>query len=102
MAEFAFAVQIANEPAFNWWVIWVIKKRDWIISQVKWQSALYQCYKWTHKFGIELPNTVEEACAINCATDSTFWCDAIEKEMKSVHVAFDVLGGGVAPPLDHL
>jgi hypothetical protein len=36
---FAFAMQIANEPALNWCVSWVFKKRDWIISQVKCRSA---------------------------------------------------------------
>jgi hypothetical protein len=44
---------------------------------------------------------VEEAYAINPATGTTFWCDAIEKEMKNVHVAFNVLVDGVAPPPDH-
>ena len=34
-AEFALVADIANEPAFNWWVSWVLKKRDWIISLVK-------------------------------------------------------------------
>ena len=28
VAEFTFAMQIANESAFNWRVNWVIKKRD--------------------------------------------------------------------------
>ncbi len=35
------------------------------------------------------------------ATGTTFWRDAIEKEMKNVRVAFDVLSDGVAPPADH-
>eukprot|EP00804_Cyclotella_cryptica_P005993 CCRYP_000238-RA/>CCRYP_000238-RA protein AED:0.33 eAED:0.32 QI:0/0/0/1/0.66/0.5/4/0/340 len=39
VAEFMFAVQIADEPAFNWWVSWVLKKRDQIISLVKCRSA---------------------------------------------------------------
>jgi hypothetical protein len=39
VVEFVFAMQIADEPAFNWWVSWVLKKRDRIISQVKRQSA---------------------------------------------------------------
>eukprot|EP00804_Cyclotella_cryptica_P017681 CCRYP_017149-RB/>CCRYP_017149-RB protein AED:0.55 eAED:0.42 QI:0/0/0/0.5/0.66/0.5/4/0/308 len=34
VAEFAFAAQIADEPAFNWWVSWVLKKRDRIVSLV--------------------------------------------------------------------
>jgi hypothetical protein len=28
VAEFAYMAGIAGEPAFNWWVGWVIKKRD--------------------------------------------------------------------------
>ncbi|KAL7480606.1 hypothetical protein ACHAW6_006283 [Cyclotella cf. meneghiniana] len=55
IAEFTLAVGNANEPAFNWWVTWVFKKRALIISLVKRKSMGY--HKWTHKFGIELPKT---------------------------------------------
>ncbi|KAL7477228.1 LOW QUALITY PROTEIN: hypothetical protein ACHAW6_006987, partial [Cyclotella cf. meneghiniana] len=89
VAEFTLATGITNEPAFNWLVTWVLKKRDWIISL------------WTHKFGIELPKPVDEAYTINKSTGTTFWCDAIELEVKHVWVAFDVHLDGVAPPLDH-
>ncbi|KAL7476432.1 hypothetical protein ACHAW6_002297 [Cyclotella cf. meneghiniana] len=92
VAEFAFATGIANEElAFNWWVIWVLKKRDQIISL------------WTHTFGIELPKTVEEAYTIDKATGTTFWQNAIELEMKmkNVWVAFDVLLDGVASSSNH-
>jgi hypothetical protein len=30
-----FVAQIADEPAFNWWRSWVLKKRDRIVSLVK-------------------------------------------------------------------
>eukprot|EP00804_Cyclotella_cryptica_P027817 CCRYP_009226-RA/>CCRYP_009226-RA protein AED:0.27 eAED:0.33 QI:0/0/0/1/0/0/4/0/432 len=96
VAELAFAAQIADEPAFNWWL--GPKKRDRIVSLVK-PGARY--HKRTHKYGIELPKTVEEAYAIDRATGTTFWHDAIEKEMKNMRVAFGVLAGGVAPPADH-
>eukprot|EP00804_Cyclotella_cryptica_P016150 CCRYP_004245-RA/>CCRYP_004245-RA protein AED:0.42 eAED:0.42 QI:0/-1/1/1/-1/0/1/0/129 len=58
VAEFAFAAQIANEPAFNWWVNWVLKKRDRIISLVKHRSAQY--HKRTHQYGIELPKLLRK------------------------------------------
>ncbi|KAL7479872.1 hypothetical protein ACHAW6_005592 [Cyclotella cf. meneghiniana] len=58
VAEFALAMGIAYELAFNWW--------------------------WTHKFGIELPKTVDEAYAINKATGTTFWHDAFELEIKNL------------------
>ncbi|KAL7479384.1 hypothetical protein ACHAW6_005116 [Cyclotella cf. meneghiniana] len=99
VAEFALAVGIANEPAFNWWVSWVFKKRDQIISLVKHQSTRY--HKLTHKFGIDLPKTVDEAYPIDKATGTSFCCDAIKLEMKNVRVAFDILPDGVAPPSDH-
>ncbi|KAL7482201.1 hypothetical protein ACHAW6_007885 [Cyclotella cf. meneghiniana] len=89
VAEFAFAAQVADEPAFNWWASWVLKKRDWIFSPR------------THKFEIELPKTVEEAYAIDCATGTTFWHNAIEKEMENVHISFDILRDGVMPLPDH-
>ncbi|KAL7474714.1 hypothetical protein ACHAW6_000673 [Cyclotella cf. meneghiniana] len=99
VAEFALAAGIDDEPAFNWWVSWVLKKRERIISLVKCQSARY--HKWTHKFGIEVPKTVQEAYSIKKATSTSFWRDAIKLEMKNVQVAFDILPDGVAPRLDH-
>eukprot|EP00956_Cyclotella_meneghiniana_P018312 scaffold30420_cov55-Cyclotella_meneghiniana.AAC.1 len=99
VAEFAFAAQIADEPAFNWWVGWVLKKRDRIISAVKFRSSRY--HKRSHKYGIEVPKTVEDAYAIDKATGTTFWADAMAKEMKNVRVAFDVLPDGSDPPPDH-
>ncbi|KAL7487373.1 hypothetical protein ACHAW6_012976 [Cyclotella cf. meneghiniana] len=98
VAEFAIATGIADEPAFNCWVTRVLKKRDLIISLVKCQSTQY--HKRTHKFGIEHLKTVDEAYAINKATGTTFWCDAIELEMKNVHVAVDILADGIALPPD--
>ncbi|KAL7481226.1 LOW QUALITY PROTEIN: hypothetical protein ACHAW6_006900 [Cyclotella cf. meneghiniana] len=83
--EFALATGIANEPAFNWWVTWILKKRDQIISL----------------FGIELHKMVDEAYKIVKAICTTFWCNAFKLQMKNVHVAFDVLADGVMIPPDH-
>jgi hypothetical protein len=44
--------------------------------------------KCMHKFGIRLPQTIAEALAINQETNTTYWFDAIQKEMKNVCVAF--------------
>ena len=33
--EYAVAQGIENEPAFNWWVMFVLKKRERIIKAVK-------------------------------------------------------------------
>jgi hypothetical protein len=82
VAEYAFANRINDEPAFAWWVGDVIKKRDRILSKVKtkyWQR--------THKFGIRIPKSVEEALAIDKQNGDNLWWEAICKEMKNVRPA---------------
>ena len=86
VAEYATASMIAKEPAFRWWVPFVLKKRDRIISKITKGKGKY--WTRTHKYGIELPKTVAEALDIDRRTGTTFWREAIEKEMKNVSVAF--------------
>ena len=84
VAEYAIANRIEDEPAFAWWVPDVIKKRDRIIAKVKskyWQQ--------THKYGIRIPKTVQEALAIDKENGNTLWRDAICKEMQNVRPAFE-------------
>ena len=79
VAEYAKANKIAEEPAFAWWVNNVLKRRNRIISKVK-----SRYWKTTHKFGIELPHSVEEAFAIDHRNGNNFWREAIEKEMSKI------------------
>ena len=79
VAEYAKANRIAEEPAFAWWVNDVIRRRNRIIAKVK-----SRYWKTTHKFGIELPHSVEEAFAIDKRNGNSFWRDAIEKEMSKI------------------
>ena len=83
---------VALEPGFNWWVFRVLKKRDAIISLVKRRNVKY--LKKTHKYGLPLPKSVDDALAIDRRSGSTLWADAIAKEMKNVRVAFDALEDG--------
>ena len=71
IAEYAVANKIANEPAFNWRVHTVLRKRNLIVAKVKryWQT--------THKFGIRIPKTVEEAIMIDEETGTDFWHKAL-------------------------
>ena len=55
-AEYAVTMGINHEPAFNWWVPHVLRKHVGIVSAVAKLSACY--LKRTHKFGIEIPRTV--------------------------------------------
>ncbi len=61
-AEYAVTKGLNHEPAFNWWVPHVLKKRDQIISIVRRRTTRY--LKRTHKFGIDIPKTVKEALAL--------------------------------------
>ena len=84
LAEYAVANGIAHEPAFNWWVHKVIKWKQRLINKVK-----SKYWRTTHKFGIEIPKSVEEAYEIDQMTGTNHWSRVIEKEMKNVRIAFD-------------
>jgi hypothetical protein len=60
LAKYALNNKITSEPYFAWWVPHVLKNRDWIIQKV--QTRLR---KKTHKFGIEVPSSVQEALDID-------------------------------------
>jgi hypothetical protein len=82
VAEYAVAKnKIANVPAFNWWVHAVLRKQNRIVAKVK------RYWRTTHKFGIQVPKTVEEALAIDEETGTDFWRKALGKEMTKVKVA---------------
>ena len=83
LAEYAVTAKIADQPAFRWWVPYVLKKRNVIIKKVKGKY-----WKTTHKFGIKLPHSVEEAYRLDKENGNDFWQKAIEKEMARVRVAF--------------
>ena len=88
VAEFALATRISMEPAFAWWVLFVLKKRNRILAKVKSKYWLR-----THKFGIRIPKLVEEAKKIDKQNGDTLWWDAICKEMKNIRPTFEVFEG---------
>lgn len=92
VAEYAVGNKIVEEPAFAWWVPWTLRKRNIIISKVK-----SKYWKRTHKFGIRLPKTVEQALAFDLEDGTDFWKTAIEKEMKNVRIAFEFNDGDTIP-----
>lgn len=83
VAEYALANKILEEPAFAWWAQYVLRKRERIIRKVK-----SRYWDRTHKYGILLPKTVKEALRIDRETGTTFWQDAIAKEMRNIDCAF--------------
>jgi hypothetical protein len=84
VAEYAVANKIQEEPDFKWWVSDVLRRRNRIINKVK-----SRYWKMTHKFGIKVPHSVQEALHFDEESGTTFWTDAIKKELKKVNVAFE-------------
>lgn len=94
VAEFAVARNIAEEPAFAWWVPYVIAKRKIILSKVK--ARIRQT---THKYGVEVPRDVKQAYAIDTKNGDNKWRDAIAKEMREIGVAVEILPSGKQAPV---
>ena len=86
VAEFAKARGIDDEPAFHWWVTYTLRERDRIISAVNSRARSTR-----HKYGIEVPATIEEAQALDRKNGNTLWIDAIHLEMSNVKIAFEIL-----------
>ena len=99
VAEYAVMQGIEDEPAFNWWVTFVLKKRERIIKAVKGRQARY--LKKSFKFGIEVPRTVKEAYELDRKNGNTLWADAIKKEMENVRAAFRIAADGEVIPIGY-
>ena len=90
LATFAIENGLDKEPAFAWWVPYVIRKSERIIKKLK-----SKYWSRTHKYGIRMPKSVAEAIEIDKENGNTLWWDAIMLEMKNVRPAFEVYDGDV-------
>ena len=88
LSDYAVINNIQDEPAFAWWVPYVLNKRKRIIAKL---SSKY----WgnTHKYGIRITQSMKKAKEINEENGNTLWIDAIRLEMKNVHIAFETYKG---------
>jgi hypothetical protein len=93
VAEYAATKNLHDEPEFAWWVPHVLNKWNRIIATVN-----KRYHKRTHKFGIQVPKTRDEAVKLDEENGNTLWQDTISKEMKNVRIAFKVLNGEEAIP----
>jgi len=85
-AEYAAARSLVDEPAFAWWVPYVLKKRDRVIAAVT-----SRVKRATHKYGFRVPRSVKEAIEIDRINGNQFWQKALKKEMTNVGIAFKIL-----------
>ena len=88
LADYSHEKRISDEPAFAWWVHHVFKKRNRIISKIK-----SRYWTRTHKYGIRIPKTVDEAKRIDKENGDSLWWQAICQEMKNVRIAFEEFDG---------
>jgi hypothetical protein len=96
LAEYVTNHNLQKEPAFAWWVPYTLRKRDRMIKAMK-----KRYFRINQKYGIELPKTVERALEIDNETGTTFWRDALRKEMNNVAKAFEVLEEGQSLPVGY-
>jgi hypothetical protein len=85
-ADYAIANNIAIEPAFEWWIPTHMHRKERILKAIKGRAI-----KKNQKFGIIIPQTVEDALRIDKETGTTYWSDATAKEMKNNRIAFQFL-----------
>ena len=93
ICDYAYGNKISHQPAFAWWVPAYLKEKRRILSKVK-----KRYWKRTHKFGVELPKSAEEAYALDKKNGNTLWADAIALERENSSCAFEVLPEGAPPP----
>ena len=94
LAEYAVEAGIDDEPAFAWWTRQVLRKRDRMIKAVQ-----HRMIKRDIKFGIRIPRTVKEALEFDTNNGNDLWQASINKELKNVKVAFELLAEGEEPPI---
>ena len=83
-AEYAISRGIDDEP---------LKRRKAIIAALKTQMR-----QTKHKYGIEIPTSIEHAKELDQNDGSDFWMNALVKEMYNVGVAFEILAEGQPAP----
>ena len=71
-----------------------MRKRDYIISAVKSRFR-----KTTHKYGIEIPKSREEAFSFDKKNNNSFWPNALQKEMTNIGIAFEILDKDTPVPV---
>ena len=97
VAEFATAQGISEEPSFIWWLPYTLRRRDRIISTVN------KCIqRMSHKYGVEIPTSVEYSYKIDTDNGNHLWRTAINRKMENLRVAFNILHKGQIPPQGYI
>jgi hypothetical protein len=54
--------------------------------------------KKSHKFGIELPTSINHARELGRINENNLWMEALQKETFNIGIAFEVLDDGASAP----
>ena len=85
VAEYVRAQALGSETPFYQWVHSVLSQRKAIVSKIKARAQV------THKYGVKIPRTVQQAFTFDKMNSNTMWEKAIEKETTNVGIAFQIL-----------
>jgi hypothetical protein len=96
VAQYAIDNDLDEEDAFRWWVPFTIRKRNRLLKAMK-----KRYFRTDQMFGVECPKAVARALKIDEESGTTYWRDAINKEMSTVKKAFQILPEGSKPPPYH-
>ncbi|KAL7537428.1 hypothetical protein ACHAWF_005758, partial [Thalassiosira exigua] len=83
LAEYALAMGLDKEPTYTWWVDYMLQKR----------KAKSEFWRISHKYGIRVPKTPEEALRIDKDTRTEFWEKTMIKEMTKAKVSYELVDG---------
>ena len=92
VAEYVTSRKLEDEVAFAWWVPYTLRKKARIIAAVRTRVK-----RKTHKYGIEIPQSVEDAFRLDRENGNTLWQDALALEMGEIGVAIQFLRNGERP-----
>ena len=89
-ADYAVANDIQEEPDFDWWVPFTLKKMILIIQKIK-----SKCFQRTHKYGNRVPKSVKEAQEVDTQKGNNSWMYSIRLEMTNNRILFETYEGDV-------
>ena len=94
VAEYVAARGLIDEVAFQWWVPFTLRKKSSIICAVKGRAVKRK----THKYGVQIPQNIDEAFELDEANGNTLWQEALALEMSSIGRAITILPDSRQPP----
>ena len=96
VAQYVIAQGIQYEPAFNWWVYHVVKKRDRIIFMVRWCSLPY--LKKIHKFVLSCLRLLKRLMPLTRKWKHSLVRCHTERNGECMKITFQTIPEGEKPP----